>query len=427
MTAQLRNFLFACLGLLSGVFAIGQIHVENPAVGDRMLILTLEDSVLAPDLSKLQVEGYEIENAVFIEEMNPQPTRFAPNYMDLTLPGNGRIVDYVPTPGTIVIELPATMTPLIGTILADTAFGGLLRKVVTVDGQPTNGLTGRRWVLKTEEANLPEAVLDCDLSFKTRLDLNQALEDESQDQEVVGESADGTPAYGRLGFSLKGAQVLFQPTVTGRIRIRNGRVELFQFLVTGNCEVMANLSGNVTGNGNFDYEEELTGKRPTLVSLGAGLFIKVQNRPFFRMETISKQGLSAQGSFRIQNALKGELGFTEGQWRPLAENKMTFSEQSVSEIRGDGEIKMSLKPRVEVLLEGVQGPVFTFDPYARFSSVPDPIVPPPTSITALPNVLIPPTTVGSSGAVVPIPAATVRVSLMRIPARGFGSCLHQCR
>jgi sulfatase modifying factor 1 len=370
-----RGLLIATIMLIAGLspraFALGQLQVENAAVGQRTLIITIDDSVRTPDLSKIRVEGYEIENAVFVEEMSPEPIRFAKNFIDMTLPGRGRVIEYVATPGTLIVDLPSADVPVIGTIIADTAFGGLLRKVIEIDGKPQSGLTGRRWLLKTVEADFPEAVLDCDIAFKTRMDLNQSLADLNQSQEIIGSQADGTPAYGALGLNLTGAQVLFQPVVTGRITVRNGVVEVFQFQVNGDCEVGANLRAAVSGAGVFEYEEELPGKAPMLVPLGSGLFLRMQSRPFLSIESHSKgEAFSAQAEFRIRNSIKGDLGFRDGQWRPLAENKMTWGNQNLIELKGDGEIRMSLKPRVEMLLQGVQGPIFTFEPYARFSSLP---------------------------------------------------------
>jgi formylglycine-generating enzyme required for sulfatase activity len=381
---MLGRYPHACLilaGLSSGALALGTLHVENAAVGGRTLVITIDDSIQAPDLSKIRVEGYEIENAVFVEEMSPEPIRFSPDYVDLTLPGRGRVIEFVATPGTLIVELPSSETPAVGNIYADTSFGGLLRKVVEVQGQPQSGLTGRRWMLKTSEADFPEAVLDCDIAFKTRLDMNQSLDDLSQIQEVVGALEDGSPAYATLGLDLRSAQVLFQPVVTGRIQVRNGNVELFRFQVSGDCEVAANVRAALTGTGSFEYEEELPGKAPMLVPLGSGLFLHMQSRPFLRVETRALgDAFSAQADFRIRNAIKGDLGYQDGQWRPMAENKMTWANKSLQELKGQGQMKISLKPRVEMLLEGVQGPTFSFEPYARFSSVPGPDIAP----TALP-------------------------------------------
>lgn len=372
MAKPIRLLTCVFLTLASGAFALSSITVEKASVGSRELVLTFDDSILAPDLSKLQIEGYSIENAVFIEEMDSIPTRFAPKYLDLTLPGNGTTLNYLPTPGTLFVDLPDSLVPQVGAVIADTAFGGLLRRVIAVDGQSESGLIGRRWVLNTVAADLPEAVLDCDLAFKTRLDMTQIFPAITQDQDVLGDNGEGAPIYGRMELSLTGAQILFQPVVTGRIRIRNGRVELFQFQVMGNCEVAANMAGTINGNGNFNYEEELPGQRPTLVPLGSGLFLKVQNRPFLKMDALSpEQGFSAEGSFRIKNAFKGELGLNAGQWRPMAENSMTLVDKSVREFKGAGEMKLSLKPRIEVLFDGVQGPAFIFEPFARFSSLPE--------------------------------------------------------
>jgi formylglycine-generating enzyme required for sulfatase activity len=359
------------VGLSSGALALGTMQVENAAVGQRTIILTLDDSIQSPDLSKIRVEGYEIENAVFIEEMGPAPTRFVPNYMDMTLAGAGKVVEFVSTPGTMVVELPQGSVPSVGTIIADTAFGGLLRKVTEVNGQSQPGVSGRRWTLATVEADFPEAVMDCDIAFKTRMDMNQALGEYRQSGEVLGTLADGSPTYGHLGIALTGAQVLFQPVVSGRIQVRNGKVELFRFQTTGDCEVMADLRTVLTGVGDFSYEEELPGKAPMLVPMGSGLFLRMRNRPSLRVDVESKgETMVAHADFRVRNSIKGELGFSAGQWRPLAENKMTWANKALKELRGNGQVKMSIKPRMEMLLEGVQGPVFTFESYARFNTAP---------------------------------------------------------
>ncbi|MEO7426558.1 MAG: SUMF1/EgtB/PvdO family nonheme iron enzyme [Fibrobacteria bacterium] len=371
MLASIRHACIAVAGISSGAFALGALQIENAAVGQRTLVITVDDSIRAPDLSKIRVEGYEIENAVFVEEMGPTPTLFTANYLDLTLPGNGKVVDYVPTPGTLVLDLPEGSIPVSGTVVADTSFGGIFRKVVDVDGQPRSALLGRRWTLKTVNADLPDAVQDCDIAFKTRMDMNQALSDLSQTQDLIGTGADGAAAYGQLGIGMSGVQVLFQPTVTGRIRVRGGNVELFQFKMSGDCDVMATMQASVSGKGNFDYEEELPGKGPSLLSLGSGLFLRMQNRPFLRVEARSRsETFSANADFHIRNSIKGELGFTDGQWRPLAENKMTMADKALRQITGVGMVRFSLKPRVEMLLDGMQGPVFTFEPYARFSNAP---------------------------------------------------------
>jgi formylglycine-generating enzyme len=371
MFTGIRHVCIAVAGLCSGAMALGALQIDNAAVGQRTLVITVDDSIQAPDLSKIRVEGYEIENVVFVEEMGPASTVFTANYLDMTLPGNGKVVDYLPTPGTLVLDLPEGSIPTSGTVVADTSFGGIFRKVVDVDGQPQPGMLGRRWTLKTVDADLPDAVQECDIAFKTRIDMNQALSDLNQTQDLIGSGSDGASAYAQMSFGMSGAQVLFQPTVTGRIRVRGGNVELFQFNVSGDCDVMATVKASLAGSGNFDYEEELQGKAPSLLPLGSGLFLRMQNRPFLKVETHARsESFTALADFHIRNSIKGELGFSDGQWRPLAENKMTMADKALRELTGDGQIKFSLKPRVEMLLNGKQGPVFTFEPFVRFSNAP---------------------------------------------------------
>lgn len=363
--------------LATGAHGLSQLQIENAAVGRSTLIITIDDSVRAPDLSKIRVEGYEIENALFVEESGPAP-RFAPNYIDLTAPGKGKVVEYAPGPGTLILEMPIGSVPLVGAVLGDTAFGGLLRKVVEVDPQPQPGMAGKRWLLRTVEADLPEAVLECDIAFRTRLDLNQSLADLAQAHDLAGSALARDPATGespaafaRLDLGMKSAQILFQPTVSGRLQVRGGRVEVFNFVVTGDCEVGGEFRAALAGAGEFEFEEELPAKAPQILPLGSGLFVRMQNRPFLRVEARSAgQSFLAHGDMRIRNSIKGELGFRDGQWRPLAENKMAWANRSLHALSGDGSLRIALKPRVEMLLEGTQGPVFTFEPFARFTATP---------------------------------------------------------
>jgi hypothetical protein len=296
----------------------------------------------------------------------------------MTDPAHGRILEFAPVAGSLLVEFPSAVSPLIGMVLGDTAFGGLLRKVVEVDPQYQAGASGRIWHLRTAEAGIPDAILDCDISFRTRMDFNLALADMVQSQDVAGSSGvpdpvtgDTASASGRMDIGMKGAQILFQPGVSGRIRIRAGNVEAFNVKMAGDCEVMAQIQAKVNGAGDFDFEAELPGKGPQILPLGSGLFVRMRQRPFLRLESNSRDEVfSAQADFRIRNSIKGELGFGDGHWRPLAENKMAWSQKGFSPVSGGGIFKMTLKPRVEMLLEGSQGPVFTFSPYARFVSAP---------------------------------------------------------
>lgn len=394
MRAPLRQTALTAAAFASGAFALGHLQVDHATVGSRTLILTVDDSIKAPDLAKLRIDGYAIENALFVEESD-SGTRFAPGYVDMTDSAQGRILEYAPGPGTVSAEFPSWYIPRVGAVLGDTSFGGLLRKVTEVDPQSRPGARGRIWNLRTVEAGLQDAVLDCDISFRTRMDFNQALADVSQSQDWAGTSlafdpadGDSAAAFGHLDIALKSSQILFQPAVTGRIRIRGGNVEVFNVQVAGECDVMASIEARVTGAGEFEFEEELPGRPPQILPLGGGLFVRMRQRPFLRVESRSPdEEFSAQAEFRIRNAIKGELGFSERQWRPLAENKMSWSAEKLAGAGGEGELKLTLKPRVEMLLEGAHGPVFTFGSFARLTGaraagpVPQgaPVNPPPVN------------------------------------------------
>lgn len=359
-------------GLPATILALGKIQVENAVVGERTLIITVDDSILTPDLGKLQIEGYEIEQAVFVDEKPAFPLVMNPAFVDLTAPGRGRILDYLPTSGLMVLEWPADLQPQVGTVIGDTAFGGILRRVTQIEGQPEPGAVGKRWTLTTVEAGLSDAVLSGEFSFSTRIDLNQALPDMGRTEDVLGYLKDGTPTYAEAEYFLRGARILFQPMVTGRLRVAAGKVEEFSFLVSGESEVMADARASIHGRGEFEYEDDLPARPPIIIPLGNGLFVKVGSRPTFRMESeAAGEGFSAQAEFQVRNSLRAEIAYKSGQWRPLAENKMSHSSKAVKELWGEGTLKLSIKPRIDFLLAGVQGPAFTFEPYARFQSSQD--------------------------------------------------------
>src|SRR5687768_12671195 len=135
---MVRSCRFLCLlvgGLPALVMALEKIEVQNAVVGQKTLIITVDDSIFTPDLGKLQIEGYEIENAVFLDEKDGA-IQFMPGYLDMTSPANGRIMEFLPSPGVVILDAPVDHVPQVGGILADTAFGGILRRIVKVDGQP---------------------------------------------------------------------------------------------------------------------------------------------------------------------------------------------------------------------------------------------------------------------------------------------------
>lgn len=369
MVGKCRTWVFLAGFLPALAPAMSRIHVEGAQVGQRVLEITIDDSILTPDLSKLTIEGYEIEEAVFIDQA---PFELNPQYFDLTAPGVGKVVEFLPTPGVLVLDLPARHIPHAGHVFGDTALGGFLRKVVKVDGAPLPGQIGQRWTLTTVEADLGEAIRTGELSFSTRLDMNQAFPDMDRAEEVLGYLPDGSAHYVDAEYGLREAQVLFQPLVAGRLRVAAGKVEDFSVSVQGDCEVAAEARGVFHGRGEFQYEDELPERAPRILPLGHGLFLRVRSRPFLRMEAeAAGAGFSAQADFRVRNSLRSEIVYSGGQWRPLAENRMTHANKAVQELWGQGSLKLSLKPRMEFMLAGMQGPAITFEPYARFTSSDD--------------------------------------------------------
>jgi formylglycine-generating enzyme required for sulfatase activity len=110
-----------------------------------------------------------------------------------------------------------------------------------------------------------------------------------------------------------------------------------------------------------------------VMPLGNGLFLKARSRPYFRMEGDALgEGFGAEAAFSVRNDMRSELSYSRGQWRPMAENKMTHASRAVKDLWGEGTLKMSIKPRVDFLMGGVHGPAFTFEPFARFASGADP-------------------------------------------------------
>ena len=57
ITRRLPAATLLAAGFAMSAHGLGQLQVENAAVGQRTIIITIDDSVLTPDLSKIRVEG----------------------------------------------------------------------------------------------------------------------------------------------------------------------------------------------------------------------------------------------------------------------------------------------------------------------------------------------------------------------------------
>ncbi len=359
-----------CVSLLAPVVvhALNGFEVEGGQVGQRVLTLAIDDSVRLPDLSKLQVSGHQIQAAVFIEEYD-LPFVVSPNLVDAVADPTLRVIRQV-RPGLYEFESSAGFLPRQGMILSDTALGGVLVRVNRFEPTPGKGGFRRRWMLETVPAALTDAIFSCDLFFSTDINLNLAFRERKGSREVedIGTGA-GLPENGLLEFSLLDGKVLASPRLTGRLRINDGRVEVFTSSVEGEFEYIGKMESSLQGVGNYRLEEALPEGIAINIPLEKGLFLRISHRAQFIVEASSITGtLTGRAGLDLKSRVRSSLDFAKGEWNPTSHYTLLPNSKTRQHVEGEGSMKLTLQSNLDVRLNGRQGPVHIFEPYMRLSS-----------------------------------------------------------
>ncbi len=358
---------FALFGLPTAGLAQGGFAVEGAEVGRKTLTLSLEDTVRPPDLSKLQVSGHQIQAAAFIEESDLEFVA-SPNLVDAAGDPALKVLREV-RPGLIEFEGPDGFLPREDMVLSDTALGGLLVKVQRFEAVPGSGGLRRRWLLEVVPAALTDAIFSCDIFFSTDINLNLAFRDQRGSREIQGPETSGHSESAWLKYALSEARVLARPRITGRIRIKDGRVEVFSSTVQGDFEFLGSIEGSLRGVGAFRLEEALPEAIAVNIPLGRGLFARISHNANLIIDATSRTGeIKGRAGMNLRSRVRGSLDYKNGEWHPTSDNTLVPYSKTRQEVEGEGTLKLTLQSNLKVRLNGRHGPVHVFEPFLRLSS-----------------------------------------------------------
>ncbi len=134
------------------------LTVDQIIPGQKVLGITLHDSIETPDLSQISVEGYEVENAVFVQDNDPLlPVLLNEYVIDVTAFPDFQVVDFQPELQTLIVRSPVGHTWMPGQIVCDTSYQGISQKIVQVE-ETFSDYSTIIWRLKTVPATLLEMV-----------------------------------------------------------------------------------------------------------------------------------------------------------------------------------------------------------------------------------------------------------------------------
>ncbi len=361
---KIKQALVFLAGFSSLGLAFDPFKLDTTFVGQKILTVSLEDSILSPDLSKINLKGYDIDNAIFIDENDSVPYKLSPDLIDFSQHKSLRITQNADN-SSLVLEAPTNFIPHIGQILSDTTNGGFLQKISQVV-ELDQGFGFRRWLLKVSPAEITEAILNCDIAFFTRLDLNVFTPSRNYGEDI--HSSDSLGHDGFWNYSLKNFRILFQPTLAGRIKIKDGKLEILNLQLQGQNEISAHIHGQLSGQGNFRYDEDFPIRSEKILPLAPGLILRINHQPTLHMECLSKgDDFALETDFKVQNNFRNSLQSNQGLWKPTGENTMSSAKNDLQELRGSGEMKIALTSKVEVTLSGLTQN-FSISPFLKATS-----------------------------------------------------------
>ncbi len=273
--AFVLTFLLLCASALS---ANEHMTIDQIMPGHKLLGITLHDSVEVPDLSQVSVEGYEIENAVFVQENDVNlPTLFSDKVIDLASHPEIRIVLFQPEHNLLVVESPSGFIWEAEKIICDTSFHGLAQKIIQVE-ELESFFGSALWRLSTVPASLLEMVVQCDISFISQPNLTFSLPDSQWTEIIKGrgfETSEIGPVEANLQVAMNNVFFNIRPLIKGRLRISQGAIESSSFQINGPYEVRARLHAQISKPGVFVYSGHIPFAISHSIPLGSGFSIQI--------------------------------------------------------------------------------------------------------------------------------------------------------
>lgn len=351
-SAQSRLSAVMGMGLASAGLglAMGAPHltVESASIGGQTVILSIDEPVQITDLGNIRVDGYDVEQATVIDEGDSLV--LSPLVLDLTVKGSPKIREVIPTQSQLVLEAPLFFAPRNGQVLADTAFGGLLCRVVSaVTDGPALGIS-RRWIIRYEPASVDEVFVSADIAFRTSLDLSVMPDDSLETGDVLGMWPDSTLSSARMTFGWSKSRVILRPELSGKIRLRRSRLEIFDLGMQGVAEVSGRFHAAVSGQGRYTWDRWVSDKKTLSIPLGHGVQIAATHQPIFTVQANALDtAIRGNANFRLQQDMKGWFPSDLGQL-PSGDAKLAYQVLPGDSSSGAGMVRFQVRSLLDLQL-----------------------------------------------------------------------------
>lgn len=342
--------LFALVGLALASLTLGaasawaapRMQVVDGTLGSRTVVLSIDEAVSITDLRSIQVEGYDVEQATWIE--SDDSLTLSPLLIDLTAKGAPRIREIIPNQKFLWLDAPLFFVPKSGQILADTAFGGVLCRIVmaTAEG-PASGVT-RRWKVIFETASVEDVFVSADLKFRSTFDMSLAIPDSIEAGNMLGLLPDSTLTTAPFAFGWANTRVKLRPELSGRIKINQSRIEAFDMGLQGLAEAAGRFKLHLNGRGRFAWERALKAPMPIAIPLGHGVQLRAAHTPMLAVQATSEDSvLMGATGFRLEQRLKTGAGK-----QPYGDAKLGYELFPSDSSQGSGQIHFQVKSLLEV-------------------------------------------------------------------------------
>lgn len=384
--------MFKHLMLLTSVaLAAGaSMRPDTAFVGQKVLRFSLESPVEELDVSKVQVQGHEVANALFIEELDPRLyLEEREDLLDLTERADLKLISWDKEEDVVraKMESDASWIPEPGWVLSDTAFGGVAGRILGSQRVDPGGMIARgsltTWELTLRPMTLGEVVPNCDLRFVTRMDLDWVLKEERWREELRDESQVGGNGRGypmaRMNLELEKARIFLQPIVEGRLRIVQGRIEVLDIQMRGDLEAEVKWRGKISRSGEFHWSRKLPHGKKRMLPIAPGIHLDLnqQLQVHFSAHAFSP-GMEASVTYSVSNRFRHGARHAEGKWQPESEHGFHFSAPAPGSWEGVGEMLFAVRPIIQASVSGEREVGMEMNPYSTLK-----MQPPPKSSTLL--------------------------------------------
>ncbi|MFC1575533.1 hypothetical protein ACFL5A_02660 [Gemmatimonadota bacterium] len=277
----------------------------------------------------------------------------------------------------------------VGDVVVGIQDGGFLRKVTGIQS------SGNQLVLTTSEAALEEIIKEG--SFETQVQLSQASPVGGWQQDVnwgpteVSFLAPGATAVpGRVSLSgfdlcedliqaacppglsldIPSGNIVFDPNVDLGVEFGYLKIKEFHAIASGTLRLDLDIQVQANSEFTASAERKLAQfRKPFVVSMVAG---EVRLKLFLGFAGSGGATGTITTGFTASNVTEVGARFEEGGWASVFENDSDFSPQNTVWSAGAGaDVRVYLRPELEVVFYTVAGPRIGLEPYLRAQGVLD--------------------------------------------------------